>query len=314
MRAAADQALAVFLSGLVRVLNWSLLPVNHFYGTLAGLFLCVFGKNVKRITRTNLAIAFPDLNQEERAKLARKSVLELGKTMSELGPAWCGSKRRLLNIVTEVHGEDIVQQAMQDGRGVLILGPHFGAWEIAGMYLSIQYDILGLYRRPRLAALEALTRRARGRFGATMVPADMSGVRAICKALRQKKVVGILPDQDPGDSGSVNAPFFGRPVRTMLLASRLAAKSDCLVVYCVAERLPRGAGYRIHFKQAHPDVASANDLTAATAINEGIESIIGINPAQYLWSYKRYRANAHAPVNPYKRVQPEPIEPLRKAA
>jgi KDO2-lipid IV(A) lauroyltransferase len=100
----------------------------------------------------------------------------------------------------------------------------------------------------------------------------------------------------------------------MLLASRLAAKSDCLVVYCVAERLPRGAGYRIHFKQAHPDVASANDLTAATAINEGIESIIGINPAQYLWSYKRYRANAHAPVNPYKRVQPEPIEPLRKAA
>jgi KDO2-lipid IV(A) lauroyltransferase len=161
LRAAADQALAVFLSGLVRVLNWSLLPVNHFYGTLAGLFLCVFGKNVKRITRTNLAIAFPDLNQEERAKLARKSVLELGKTMSELGPAWCGSKRRLLNIVTEVHGEDIVQQAMQDGRGVLILGPHFGAWEIAGMYLSIQYDILGLYRRPRLAALEALTRRAR---------------------------------------------------------------------------------------------------------------------------------------------------------
>ena len=114
-------------------------------------------------------------------------------------------------------------------------------------------------------------------------------------------MVGILRDQDPGASGSVHAPFFGYTARTMLLVSRLARKTNCAVVFCVAERLPKGRGYRIHYTATDQLIACDDEVTAATALNEGVESIVRINPAQYQWSYKRFKGAANeGQLDPYQ--------------
>jgi KDO2-lipid IV(A) lauroyltransferase len=288
------------LRALVCLLSLTTLRVNHFYGHVAGCFLWWCETDVKRVSLANLKIAYPNLTAAERGTLLKKSLSELGKTMTELGHLWTGSERRIRGLIADVKGRHYVDEALAAGRGVITLVPHLGAWELSGLYLSLEYEITSLYRPPKLRAAERFTRRVRERFGAELVPTDMTGVRALRRALARNAMVGILPDQDPGESGGVYSPFYGRHVRTMLLASRLAAKTGCPVLFCCAERLPKGQGFRIHFVPADPLVASTDERIATTALNQGVQSLIEINPAQYQWSYKRFKNPPSQEASPYQ--------------
>jgi KDO2-lipid IV(A) lauroyltransferase len=311
-RSWSRRLLAFVLTCLVHLLSLTFLRVNHFYGACVGRALYLFAKKTKRIGRTNLKIAFPNRSADERECLLRSHLVEIGKTITELGPLWSWGRRRTSNLVVDIQGQQHVDDALSHGRGVMVLVPHFGSWELCGLHLSMRYGVVSLYRPPRLSGIADFVRRARQRFGAKLVPTDLSGVRAIRTALKQNKMVGILPDQDPGEEGSVRAPFFGRSARTMVLVSRLASKSQCKLVFLAAERLPKGAGYRLHFLPADQEIASRDDVVAATALNRGVESVIALAPAQYQWSYRRFRGRVNGKADPYKRSESQTT--LRRAA
>ena len=82
-------------------------------------------------------------------------------------------------------------------------------------------------------------------------------------------------------------PLFG--TRTMVLVSKLAARSGATVVFSVAERLPDGRGFRLRFRLASDLIAASDDMVAARALNEGVEECIRWCPSQYQWSYDRFR-------------------------
>ena len=120
------------------------------------------------------------------------------------------------------------------------------------------------------------------------MPSDAGGVRSLYQTLREGGVVAILPDQEPGAGGGVFAPFFGIEAQTMLLLSRLARKTGAAVFFGYCERLP-GGRYRMRFHAAGPDIADSDPRTAATALNRGVEACVRECPAQYAWSYRRFR-------------------------
>lgn len=292
---------------LFHLLSWTTLRVNHFYGACVGRLLYWIDTDLKHISRVNLEIAYADLSEAEREQLLKESLVELGKTITELGHVWTGSERRIRGLIVDIQGQEYLDEALASGRGVIAMSPHLGSWELMGLYLSLEYGITSLYRPPRLRAAERFARQVRERFGADLVPTDVSGVRSLRRALAQESMIGILPDQDPGDSGGMYAPFFGRPVRTMQLASRLAVKTGCPLIFAVAERLPRGRGFRIHFIPADPLVASDNETVATAALNQEVESVIRMSPAQYLWAYKRFKNPPAGESAPY-------CQSLRRAA
>lgn len=291
---------SVLVPAVVRALGFTMLRVNHLYGSLAGRFLWWTNSEAKKISETNLKIAFPDLTTDKRNRLLKKSLRELGKTITELGPVWSWGEHSVKGMVRSINGQHHVDDALKTGRGVIMLAPHLGSWELMGLYLSIEYGITSLYRPPRLRAIEEFTREVRQRFGANLVPTNMSGVRALRRALADNQMIGILPDQDPGASGGIQAPFFGYSARTMLLVSKLAAKTDSPVIFAFAERLNKGQGYQIRYVPASSAIASTDESEAASALNEGVETIIKINPAQYQWSYKRYKYTSGNDESPYE--------------
>jgi KDO2-lipid IV(A) lauroyltransferase len=141
---------------------------------------------------------------------------------------------------------------------------------------------------------------ARERFGAALVPADMAGVRALLKALRRGELLGILPDQEPRHGNGVFSPFFGIPAYTMTLLARLAQQSAAPVFVTYAERLARGAGFRLHFQPLDLEPHySVEEITAA--VNAGIEDCVRRLPQQYQWSYKRFKTQPAGAGNFYSR-------------
>ncbi|WJW75630.1 lysophospholipid acyltransferase family protein [Thiohalobacter sp. IOR34] len=281
---------ARLVKGLIWLTSRLPLRIDHALGAALGWCLAVLPTPLRRISAINLGLCLPEHSPEERRRLLRRSLMETGKAALETGPLWTWPAERLFPLIREVHGAEAVDAALAAGGGVIVATPHLGSWEMAGLYCAERWGITSLYRPPRLRALEALTRAGREHLGARLVPTDAGGIRSLFATLRGGGVVGILPDQDPGASGGVFAPFFGVPANSMLLLSRLARKTGAAVVFTYCERLPRARGYRMHFLPAAAGIDDADPLTAASALNRSVEQCVRALPEQYQWSYRRFRS------------------------
>jgi len=280
---------AVFSKLLLRLCACLPLRFTHLLGGLLGWALFIFSRDLCNSSDTNLRLCLSQQSTAARVALTRQSLIEMGKTITEMGPLWFWRRQRVLEKIKKISGKEHLDNAIAQGKGVLLALPHLGAWEMVGLYCSANHPMTSLYRPPRMAALDSTVRHARERFGATLVPTTTQGVRALYRALGNGELVAILPDQDPRDSGGLFVPFFGIPAYTMTLLARLAKKSSAPVIYSFAERLPRGEGFHLHFIPATWD-ATQNDIEQSTRqVNNGVEQCIMQCPEQYQWSYKRFR-------------------------
>lgn len=272
---------------LIRVLGLLPLPLLHLLGVVLGWVAYACAPAYRRRIRENLPAAIP-----QRSRVLRRAVGEAGKQALELAWVWTVSARRILRRVQTANPEQIAALLRQD-RAILMLTPHLGCFEVIAQHHTVSpigrtRPMLALYRVPRKQGLRALFVDARTRHGLRLAPADLHGVRLMLRALRERQIVGLLPDQVPSRGEGTWAPFFGRPAFTMTLPGRLATAHDALVVLVYAQRLPWGAGYRIHW---HPlEQALTGDAPAdAAGINRAMERLILRCPEQYLWSYNRYK-------------------------
>jgi KDO2-lipid IV(A) lauroyltransferase len=183
---------------------------------------------------------------------------------------------------------ELVEQALAAGRGIVFLTPHLGCFEITAQQVALRTRLTVMYRPPKQAALKPLMEGARARGNLHLAPATLAGVRVLARALKQGEPVGVLPDQVPQQGEGVWAPFFGRAAYTMTLPAKLArmGKSPVLLVY--AERLPKGRGFRLRFSPFKGSL-DGSATEQASAINAAMEQLIAECPAQYYWSYNRYK-------------------------
>jgi len=268
----------------------ALLPLwmAHGIGTLLGYVMLLTPNQSKRIAAKNIALCLPELSRKQQNNLLKHTLMETVKTGMETGALWCWDRQRLFQLIKKTSGEERFLQALNN-KGVIILAPHLGAWELVGLYCASKGPMVSLYRPPRIVALDPFMRHARQRFGATLVATNARGIKTLYSSVKAKKMIGILPDQDAGRSGNVFAPFFGIAASTMTLLSRLARKSKAEVIIVYAERLSRGQGFHMHFIPAPENTAHNDPVIAASALNKSIERCVRRIPSQYQWIYKRFK-------------------------
>ncbi len=286
---------------LFRATAYLSLPLAQGLGAALGGLLSLFPNETRRVARRNIYRCFPDWSPAQRRRLLRQSLMQTGRTAAETAILWLRPLPRVLPLVREVEGDELLQQGMARGRGVIVLSPHLGSWEMTGLYLSAQWSITCMYRPPKLVAMNELMRHGRERGGARLAPTDASGVRALLRALRQGEMIGILPDQDPERDSGVFAPFFGHPANTMVLLPKLARKSGATVLFAYAERLPQGRGFRLHIRPASTGIDDADLGSAAASLNRGVEACVRQLPAQYQWGYKRFKGQPEGEADFYAR-------------
>lgn len=260
----------------------------HAIGYCLGNLLYWIPNDARRITRINLRLSFPDLSAADRARLERRSLIQLMRGVFELGALWLWSGDRLLSLVRDVEGLEQLRDALGEGRGVIMLTPHLGAFEMIGLYCGYHFGGTSLYRPIRIGLGEDICR-WRSRLGNRLVPTNRRGVIALRRALERGEGVGILPDQDPPRDGGLYAPFFGIETYTITLPSRLAISTGAVVMVIVAERLPWGGGFRISCRRATNAIRNEPVEASVAAMNREIEAMIREIPAQYVWSYKRFK-------------------------
>jgi KDO2-lipid IV(A) lauroyltransferase len=270
------------LKALLRILSALPLPVVHGLGIMTGMISYLSDRKFSRRIRNNLASAGIASDPSHYRSLVRQNVAETGKGILETFAVWFRSPASTLKWVRDCHGWQFVDQARLEGKGIIFLTPHLGCYEITALYYAARHPITVLYRPPRQRWLAPLIEAGRSRSQITLAATNMGGVRNLLKTLRKGDAIGILPDQVPESGEGVWADFFGKPAYTMSLVTKLAEATGATVLMAFGERLSWGRGFVIHIEPLGMEPTPSN-------INLAIERLVKTKPAQYLWSYRRYK-------------------------
>ena len=264
-------------SGIANILSWS-------------------NNDIYRLSRINIGLTHPQLNSDALDKTTKNSVASTVINAFEMPIVWQRDNNWIMKKTVSVEGEAFLTSAIQCEKGVIIIAPHIGNWEVLGRQLPAYAPTTSLYQPPKLTVLENIVREGRERSGAKLVPTNQRGVAALLKALRRGEMTGILPDQVPPKNSGVFAPFYGMSAYTMTLVYSLIQKTGCRVVLGSALRV--AGGFKVIYGEAPEDIYSADQDTSLRALNLMVEMAINNDVAQYQWAYKRFKK------------QPEGVEKL----
>ena len=267
----------------------SLLPLktNHSFGSFLGTLLYSFNSDAKNVSKQNLEICFPNLNPRDLQELLKKVLIETGKNLTESGLIWNQSFKDNAKLIRNIYGE----HHLENSKKTILLVPHIGCWEITGRVLAVKRKITFMYRPLRSSKQNDYLFARRNQGNLSMASADKSGILKIQRALSSGELVGMLPDQDPGDEGGMMIPFFNKEVNTMTLLAKLAKKHNAQVLMFWANRLHSGKGYDLNFEPVDLGVDGDDIEARVGAMNKSIESLIRKLPEQYMWNYKRFKSS-----------------------
>lgn len=284
--------------GVMRLLT--LLPYRSMLKVGDGLGAMLYRLLGRRrhIVETNLTLCFPELDEHQRTSIARSNFRHTAGALLETPYSWWGS-REALQRLTHIEGMEHMEQALSQGRGVIMLGGHFTSMLICGRLLAMQLPFHILVKPAKNALYESLIRSYRERDYAGVINTD--DLRGMVRALRRGEIVWYSPDQDLGADISVFAPFMGVPTATITATARLAKMSGSPIVPINFERLPDGQGYRLRLLPALETFPSGDDVADATRVNRFIEEHVREVPEQYLWAHRRFKTRPAGEASPYRR-------------
>ena len=292
----------------LRLLLWLVghlpLAAAQALGRLVGVLLWHANGRNRTVSEISLGLAFPEKTEAERRDLVRQSLVETGKTLAEVPIMWERPVDHCLSMIREIQGGELLDEALARQQGLVLLAPHLGNWELAGLYFSTRFSMAALYSPPNIQEMETYMSQVRGRGGSELVRADRRGVLRLFSILREGGVVGILPDQNPDASGGAFAPFFGVNVLTMKLVSRLVQKTQARALVTYAERLPGARGFRLVIDVVDERLYDPDTEVSVAGLNATVEKVVRRIPAQYQWEYKRFKKRPPSHPNPYKPVKP----------
>lgn len=169
-------ALIKFLLVLLSVFPLSVLRMlGGFFGRV------VYHLDSKYRNRLDANAQFAGFIQSDFGAL---SAAHMGQGVLELAHIWTGKVDGLLSRV-KVTGWDDVLKAQANGRGVLMLTPHVGAFELLSLWIGQRMPFTAMYRPPKVAALGAVMIKGRQKFNVNMASADIKGIRAMLRASKK---------------------------------------------------------------------------------------------------------------------------------
>ncbi len=265
--------------------------------TLGRLLFGLAGKR-RHIVLVNLRLCFPELDEDQRRRLAKAHFKVLGRSMLERSLLWWASPQRLAPLL-RVEGEERMRQLVDAGRPVLMLTPHFVGLDAGGAAIAMRFDSASIYAVQSDPVFDRLLLRGRQRFGDQLLLSRQESVRASVRAMKSGRPLYYLPDMDFGGKDSLFVPFFGVQTATIPGLSRLARLAGATVVPCVTRILPGGEGYAVEVGEPWADFPT-DDVEADTRrMNAWIEAAVRTMPEQYYWVHRRFKTRPPGEPRPY---------------
>jgi len=272
---------------LIKLLSLLPLSIAQAFGGFIGRLMWWFNSSGANVARINIRHCYPNKTPQELDQLAKQSLIAYGKTIGEMGMSWNWSIEKVKKKITKVEGLSYLTDALESKKGIILIAPHHGNWEILNHFFSQYFCMTIMYKPAKIKALDDYILKTRKRIKVNLAPANRRGVAMIFKSIKKGDVVAILPDQEPAENSGVYAQFFDQSALTGKLVCQMAHKTEASLLCCYAKRLVDGT-YCAVIKPANELIRNKDELVAANALNKDVEMCISDCPEQYQWVYKRF--------------------------
>ena len=269
------------------------LVLGQIFGSLSFYIL----KKERKKALENLDIAFKDSKaRTEKRNIVKKVFENLGKNFIEVISI---PKLNSSYIKRYVSCKNIgmLRQLLQEGKAVIILSAHFGNWELLAHYLSIMGMPMNVIaRRVRQPGLEAFLIRIRKKNGVNVLYRDASA-KEVVDLLKNKKFVGIMPDQDMDSVSGVFVDFFDRLAWTPSGPAVLNFLTSAAIVPCFIVR--REFGHEVLIEKPIELVKTEDrrkDILENTQrYTRAIENHVREFPDHWVWFHDRWKTEPVVP-------------------
>ncbi len=250
-----------------------------------GRVLYLVASKRRRIAQVNISLCFKELSPAEQRLLVKK--VFQANAIGFIETAWAyWAKRSFIEEKTHFIGVDLLQKALQQQRGVILLGGHFSTLDLGGLMLSFHgVPVDCVYRPHNNPLMDYWILKKRSRF---CKPVDRKKFRVLLRDLRQNHCVWYAPDQDFGKKAAVFVPFFGQTTATIVATSKMVRLNNSPILMLSHHRNADNSGYTMEFAEM-PEFPSGDETRDAELVNLALEKAIRKAPEQYMWVHQRFK-------------------------
>jgi Kdo2-lipid IVA lauroyltransferase/acyltransferase len=277
---------------VVKLLGWPPRRVARGIGALVGRIALLLTPRLRRAGDLNLRLAFPQKTATERRQILRKLYRNLGWLLAEFCqmPGYTAQETQSF---IRYEGLEHYLAARDQGKGVLILTGHLGAWELSSFYHSLMgYPMSIVIRRLDNPLVDNLVNHIRCLHGNQVLHKD-DFARGLLGSMRRGETVGILMDTNMTPPQGAFVDFFGHPACTGSGMARVAMKTGAKVLpgFLLWEEATQQYVLRFGAPLVLPTSENGEaDVLAHTALfTKVIEDYIRQYPDQWLWVHRRWK-------------------------
>ena len=258
-----------------------------YIGKVLGLLLYILPNKHKRVSKANLELVFPQKTSLQINSILRDSLFHSIMNILEAGLVWGKQDYKKKPGFINVKNFSEIETALSSDRGILLFTPHIGNIEIIINFLGQHTDCTIPYTQPKHKGLDKIFTNSRNKSGVKMVDINVSGIKEMLAALKNKKLAAVASDQVPKKGAGIISKFFNNEIYSMTLLPKLQQRTGCVAHLMYCERKEKGKGFVIHFDSKIE--LSSNIQEGVDKMNNEFEKCIRKLPEQYSWEYKKFK-------------------------
>ncbi len=286
-----------FGSYVLRALSYFLQKLPPRVAVEMGKFL---GEQIYCFSIKRRSIAYADMkaafgsqfSEKDRWKMVQRCYGYLGEVFADL---LCFPKmtREYMKQVIRVHHESRYLDTLRKNKGVIVITGHFGNWELLQLVSNVYYNypVHMIAAAQKHSLMNDFLNSLRSSHGSVVITRS-KGVLKAFKAIKQKKVAGILCDQDAGRDGGIIVSLLGRKTTIPTGPFELALKTGAPLFPCFLART-NGPEHELFMENpiwCHPTEDPELEIkNGVLKFVELLERMIKKFPAQWLWGTKRWK-------------------------
>jgi len=235
----------------------------------------------------NIDLCFPELTEEEKKELLKRNFRHQARSVLYYGLIWWAPVSVLERRIV-IKGQEYIENALNNNRSVIIMAAHSLGLEMAVSAVASRYPVSGPFNPMKNRLIDWCVAKGRSRHG-SYIYARESGLRPIIKDVRSGCAMFYLPDEDLGKERCIFAPFFGVKKATVPVLGRLSKSCNADVLPCMACYDEDNHQYIVHILPAIKQFPAGDDYRDTVSMNQSLEEIIRLCPAQYFWVMKLFK-------------------------
>ena len=261
--------------------------VLFYVGKVLALLLYLLPNKHKRISKANLELVFSDKSPSQINSILKDSLFHSIMNFLETGLVWGKKDYKKNKRFIHVENFSEIKSSLSSDKGVLLFTPHIGNIEIIINFLGQHTDCTIPYTQPKNKDLDNIITNSRNKSGVKMVDINVSGIKEMLSALKNKKLVAVASDQVPKKGSGIISKFFNSEIYSMSLLPKLQQRTGCVAHLMYCERKENGRGFVIHFDSK---IDLSSDIQEGVdKMNNEFEKCIMKLPGQYSWEYKKFK-------------------------